>query len=51
MQHRQQRTRHRHGQHRGRWRALTPEQKQELLADLRHRQQAQIELEARLLTR
>lgn len=33
------------------WHALTPEQKQERLADLRQRQQLQIESEARLLHR
>jgi hypothetical protein len=33
----------------GSWRALTPEQKQERLRELRRRQQVQIELEARLL--
>lgn len=33
------------------WHALTPEQKQERLAELRQRQQLQIEAEARLLYR
>jgi hypothetical protein len=41
--------RHRTPSRTGGWRALTPEEKQERLADLRRRQQAQIELEARRL--
>lgn len=41
--------RHRTTSRSGGWRALTPEQKQQRLADLRRRQQAQIELEVRRL--
>jgi hypothetical protein len=43
--------RHRAAPGRRTWHALSPEQKQERLAEWRRRQQARVELEARLLSR